>query len=104
MSSEVPVFLSVPATNPTTAPAVPAETFDQWFVYHIAINQQTNGKFSLESFWREGNLITLGEKTTSYAVHDLLAPETLIANPEIAQIAPQFMSALAAIGYRKGVL
>ena len=100
----VPEFPPIPATNPTVTPAVPSQTFDQWFMTSVSIAQQTGDKYDLNAYWIEGNATALGTVTTNYIIRDLLSQESLIANPEIAQIAPQFMAALAAVGKRLGVL
>ena len=100
----VPEFPTIPATNPTVTPAVPAVTYDQWFMTSVSIADQGGGKYDLNTYWIEGNATALGKVTTNYIVRDLLSQESLIDNPEIASIAPQLMAGLAAIGKRKGVL
>ena len=100
----VPEFPPIPATNPTVTPAVPAATYDQWYMTNTSIDKQPDGKYDLNVYWIEGNATAEGTKTTNYIVRDLLSQESLIDNPEIASIAPQLMAGLAAIGKRKGVL
>ena len=100
----VPEFPTIPATNPTVTPAVPAATYDQWYMTNTSIDKQPEGKYDLNVYWIEGNATAVGAKTTNYIVRDLLSQESLIDNPEIAEIAPQLMAGLAAIGKRKGVL
>ena len=99
-----PEFPPIPATNPTVTPAVPAATYDQWFMTSVSIADQGGGKYDLNAYWVEGNATALGKVTTNYIIRDLLSQESLYANPEIAAIAPQFMVALAAAGKRLGVL
>ena len=100
----VPDFPPIPATDPTITPAVPSQTFDQWFLTSVNIAQQSEGKYDLNTYWIEGNTTALGTVTANYIVRDLLGQEALIANPEISEIAPEFVAALAAIGKRLGVL
>lgn len=100
----VPEFPPIPATNPSTTPATPAEVYDQWFLAGVTINHREGDVYDLETFWDQGNATKLSGVRTNFIVRNLLSQESLYANPEIAAIAPQFMVALAAAGKRLGVL
>ena len=100
----VPEFPPIPATDPSTTPAVPEEVFNQWFLTGCNIAKRSGSVYDLETFWIKGNDLRLSATTTNYIIRDLLSQDSLYANPEIAQIAPQFIAALAAAGKRLGVL
>ena len=100
----VPEFPPIPATNPSTAPATPAEVYDQWFLSGVTINHRDGDVYDLETFWDQGNATKLSGVRTNYIIRDLLSQQSLYDFPEIAAIAPQFLGALAAVGKRLGVL
>lgn len=100
----VPSFPPIVATTPTSSAPVAAETYDQWFLAGMTINYRDGEVYDLETHWDQGNATKLSGVRTNYIIRDLLSQESLAANPEIAQIAPQFLAALAAAGKRLGVL
>ena len=99
-----PEFPPVLATNPTTTPATLEEVFNQWFLAVLALNRRDGTVYDLEVHWDQGNETKLSGVRTNFIIRDLLSQQSLYENPEIAEIAPQLMAALAAIGKRKGVL
>ena len=100
----VPEFPPIPATNPTVTPAVPAATYDQWFLAALSLNRRDGTVYDLETHWDQGNATKLSGVRTNYIIRDLLSQQSLFDNPEIASIAPQLMAGLAAVGKRLGVL
>ena len=100
----VPQFPPIPASTPSTTAPVASEVFDQWFLKGLTINHRDGDVYDLETFWDKGNATKLSGQSTNYIIRNILSQESLYANPEIAQIAPQFLGALAAAGMRLGVL
>ena len=99
-----PEFPPIPATNPSTTPAAPSEVYDQWFLAALSLNHRDGTVYDLETHWDQGNETKLSGVRTNYIIRDLLSQQSLYENPEIAEIAPQLMAALAAVGKRLGVL
>ena len=99
-----PEFSPILATTPTTTPATMEEVFNQWFLAALSLNRRDGTVYDLETHWDQGNETKLSGVRTNYIIRDLLSQQSLYDNPEIAEIAPQLMAALAAVGKRKGVL
>lgn len=56
----VPEFPPIPATNPSTTPATPAEVYDQWFLAGVTINHRDGDTYDLETHWDQGNATNMG--------------------------------------------
>ena len=104
--SVVPDFPPVVATNPIERPPVPAGVDDVWALDMLQIrrNESPAGtKFSMLSAWSLGRMIdgnwvrAVPGATRTANIVDLLSPETLVKNPEIAEIATPFFTALSAV-------
>jgi len=108
-----PVFPEVPATDPTVVPPVPGATYDQWFLLGCNILSDDGSNFSSESFWIKGNATELSTIKTNNILRNItsvealatqLGQEWLDANPDVIEIMPQFLTVLAKIAKRQGVL
>ena len=108
-----PVFPEIPASNPTVVPPVEGATYDQWFLSAANISSQEASTFNLECFWVKGNATALSPITTNNVVLNItnvdslaaqLGQDFLDANPDIVAIMPQFLTVLAKIATKQGVL
>jgi hypothetical protein len=108
-----PVFPEVPATDPTVVPPVPGATYDQWFLLGCNILSDDGSNFSSESFWVKGNATELSTIRTNNILRNITSVDALVeqlgqewldANPDVIEIMPQFLTVLAKIANRQGVL
>jgi hypothetical protein len=108
-----PVFPEIPATDPTVVPPVPGATFDQWFLLGCNILSDDGSNFSSESFWVKGNATELSTIRTNNILRNITSVDALVeqlgqewldANPDVIEIMPQFLTVLAKIANRQGVL
>ena len=108
-----PIFPEIPATDPTVVPPVAGETFNKWYLTGCNISSREGAAFDIESFWLKGNATEYSKTTTNNIVRNFtdmnslasqLGGEWLDANPDVVAIMPQFLTVLAKIGTRQGVL
>ena len=108
-----PVFPQIPATDPTVVPPVAGATYDQWFLIATNINSVAGTVFNLEAFWAKGNDTDLSDIRTNNCLRDItnltalaeqLGQDWLDENPDVVAIMPQFLTVLAKIATRQGVL
>ena len=108
-----PTFPEIPATDVTVVPPVAGATYDQWFLSGTTISSRAASTFDLESFWVKGNATELCNITTNNVVRNItsipslaeqLGQDFLDANPDVIAIMPQFLSVLAKIAKKQGVL
>jgi|APGre2960657444_1045066.scaffolds.fasta_scaffold392220_1 hypothetical protein len=97
------------STNPVTTVPVPEKVYDTWFLSDFRLSATGDRKFVAEIFWTLGRINAdgtseLSGKTTNHFIPDLLSEESLLANPEITTLVPDFLSTLAAVSKRANVI
>jgi len=97
------------SSNPVTTDPVPAKTYDTWFLTNFRLSATGDRKFVAEVFWQLGKLNADGtsemsDKTVNHFIPDLLNPETIATNPEIAQLVPNFLSTLEIVSKRASII
>jgi hypothetical protein len=92
---------------------VPGATYGQWFLLGCNILSDDGSNFSSESFWVKGNATELSTIRTNNILRNITSIDSLVeqlgqewldANPDVIEIMPQFLTVLAKIANRQGVL
>lgn len=99
----------IAAANPITTTPIPAKTYDTWFLTDFRLSATSDRKFAAEVFWQLGKLnidgsAEMSDKRINHFIPDLLNPDTLAANPEIATLVPNFLSTLEAVSKRANII
>lgn len=97
------------STNPIVTDPVPAKTYNTWFLTDFRLSATADRKFVAEVFWQLGKLnpdgtSEMSEKRVNHFIPDLLNPDTVATNPEIATLVPNFLSTLEAVSKRANII